>query len=377
MTKKVRVNVRSKVNNAEIRREKRHGREKIIVPSATMPDDIIMNGIKYPAEEIENSFEGLNGTPAPLGHPSLDGKFLSAFSVEANIRNGIGAENENARREGGRVLVDKVIDVEFANRSEGGKAVLAAIEAGDPIHTSTGLLAELENVAAGQGHKYTARNIYFDHDAILLDEEGAATPEQGVGMMVNRQGEEFEVINSSIEDDIDRELDWAADIAVRALEKQARIPLIEAMKSALTGFFDQGRETSAANGDSDMADEKQLQELSTKVNALGDSIANIGDTVASAITEAMKPLVEAQNKAAEREAEKEKAERDKVVNKLVEAEVFADAEEANDIPVAALNTMLEKLGKEPPKKAVNFPRGLPQLNGEKRRFQPPAAEEGK
>ena len=28
--------------------------------------------------------------------------------------------------------------------------------------------------------------MYFDHDAILLGEEGAATPSQGVGMMVNK-----------------------------------------------------------------------------------------------------------------------------------------------------------------------------------------------
>jgi len=106
--KQVRVNVRSRVNNDDIRRETRHGREKIIVPSATMPDDIVMNGIKYPSNEIEASFHTLDGTPAPLGHPTLDGNFLPASSTEAMIRNGIGAENENARREGGLPAALKV-----------------------------------------------------------------------------------------------------------------------------------------------------------------------------------------------------------------------------------------------------------------------------
>lgn len=373
MPKKVRVNVRSRVNAEEIRREKRHGREKIIVPSATMPDGVVMNGIKYPAEEIASSFEGLNGTPAPLGHPTLNGKFLSAFTTEAHIRNGIGAENENARQVGGRVFVDKVIDVEFAGRSEGGKAVLAAIEAGDPIHTSTGLLCELENVAAGQGHRYTARNIHFDHDAILLDEEGAATPEQGVGMMVNSQGEEFEVINSSLEDDIDRELDWAADMAVRALEKQARIPLIESMKAVFQDLWGQGRETNANRGDIDMADDKQFAALSEKVDGLSQTVAGIGDLISNAVSEAVKPIVEAQNAAAEREAEKEKAEREGVVNKLVEAEVFADADEAEGIPIAALNKMLAKVDKAQPKKAAPLRPGMP-VSTNKRNFVAPAGE---
>jgi len=375
MPKTVRVNVRSKVINSGIRHETRHGREKIIVPSATMPDDVVMNGIKYPADEIANSFETLNGTPAPLGHPSLDGMFLSASSTEAHIRNGIGAENENARQESGRVFIDKVIDVEFANRSEGGKAVLAAIEAGDPIHTSTGLLCELENVAAGEGHKYTARNIYFDHDAILLDEEGAATPEQGVGMMVNAKGEEFEVINSSLEDDVERDLDWAADIAVRALEKQARIPLIESMKTAFKDLLGSGRETSANKGDAEMADEKQLSELSEKVNALEESVKGVGEVVANAVADAMKPIVEAQNKAAEREAAKEKAARDELVNKLVDAEMFESADEANDIPVAALNKMLAKVeAPETPKRAAALRPGFAASNG-KRNFKAPASEE--
>ena len=43
----VRVNIRCLANTAAIRREKRNGRDVIVVPSATMPDDVIMNGIRY------------------------------------------------------------------------------------------------------------------------------------------------------------------------------------------------------------------------------------------------------------------------------------------------------------------------------------------
>jgi hypothetical protein len=43
---------------------------------------------------------------------------------------------------------------------------------------------------------YEGFDMVFDHDAILLDEQGAATPEQGVGMLVN--GVKTVVINSDL-----------------------------------------------------------------------------------------------------------------------------------------------------------------------------------
>ena len=65
------------MNAAAVRKVKRNGRDLVIVPSATLPDDVVMNGIKYPAGEIEASFKTLERTPAPLGHPIINGKFVS------------------------------------------------------------------------------------------------------------------------------------------------------------------------------------------------------------------------------------------------------------------------------------------------------------
>ena len=49
----VRVNVRTLANVKAARKEKRNGRDVMIVPSATLPDNVVMNGIMYPAEEID------------------------------------------------------------------------------------------------------------------------------------------------------------------------------------------------------------------------------------------------------------------------------------------------------------------------------------
>jgi hypothetical protein len=59
----IHVHVRCAVNQAGIREDVRHGRKVKIVPSATMPDDIVMNGIKYPADEIARSYNSLERAP--------------------------------------------------------------------------------------------------------------------------------------------------------------------------------------------------------------------------------------------------------------------------------------------------------------------------
>ncbi|HHQ9433757.1 TPA: DUF2213 domain-containing protein, partial [Klebsiella variicola] len=47
-------------------------------------------------------------------------------------------------------------------------------------------------------YSWIARNMQFDHIAILLDEPGAGTPEEGVGMFVNADGQEGEVETASL-----------------------------------------------------------------------------------------------------------------------------------------------------------------------------------
>lgn len=292
----VRVNIRTLANTAAIRREKRNGRDVIIVPSATLPDDVVMNDILYPAAEIAKSFKTLERTPAPLGHPTINGAFVSARDPEGINLGWIGAWNENVRQEGGRVLLDKVIDVEVANRTDAGKRVLKAIEAGDPVHTSTGLLAMMDAANGDVPYKFTARDIEFDHDAILLDEPGAATPEQGVGMMVNAAGNEIQVVNSVFQEEADRELGWAVESAVRAIEKSRKASLMERVKAALIeALSGSEREQPSTNKmkDDDM-DKVQFDALSQKVDALSESMKPdaLATAIGNAVATALKPVTD-------------------------------------------------------------------------------------
>lgn len=326
MNKTVRINIRSVVNRSGIREETRNGRKVVIVPSATLPDGVVMNGIRYPADEIERSYRTLNRKPAPLGHPTINGQFVSALDPEGINIGYIGAWNENVRREKGRVFLDKVIDVEVANRSEGGKRVLEAINQGKPIHTSTGLLCQLETANGDSEAEFIARNMDFDHDAILLDEEGAATPEQGVGMMVN--GKQVDVINSSLAERNDMHLDWAAEEVVRVLEQRNRIPFIEKVKAALVDMMTPERTTSANQEKDDMADEKQLADLSAKVNAVEEKITKgfgeLATAISNAVTEALKPLTDNLAAMQANEKAKEQRELDELVGKIVKANLLTE-----------------------------------------------------
>lgn len=347
---KTRVNITTRVNAASIREEKIEGEDYIVVPSATLPDNVIMNGVLYPAEEIEKAYRSLENTFAPLGHPTKGGEFLSAFDPTAIDRFGIGAHNRNVRREGGRVFVDKYIHVATAQGSERGKRVLAAIKKGEPIHTSTGLYAIMIASNGDVEHKATATDIILDHDAILLDEPGAATPEQGVGMLVNAKGEteEVPVINSTFTDEADRGIDWAIESLVQAVHRKRQAEKSETMmgkvKAAILSLIGSERDTSTNREDNPVTPEelKALNEKVDKAIAATAPIANLAETVAAAVAVAIKPVtdqVEAMTNAAKA---KDEAELIDLRSKIVKAGIMNQAE-ADALPTLAAARPVAKL----------------------------------
>lgn len=374
MLKTVRVNIRSVANTAAVRKEKRNGRDVVIVPSATLPDGVVMNDILYPADEIGKSFASLDRTPAPLGHPTINGKFVSARDPEGINIGWIGAWNENVRRENGRVFLDKVIDVERANQSEGGRRVLAAIEKGEPVHTSTGLLCMLEEANGDVTHKHIARDIEFDHDAILLDQEGAATPAQGVGMLVNAKGEqeEIEVINSTLTEDADREIDWAGTRLIEALKRRDAIGTWERMKAAImeaVGLSERAPSTNTKETAMPVTDE-QFKALSDEVKTLSEGFGKIGDTIGTAVANAVKPLVDAQAELVANQKAKDDAEQADLVAKVVKANLL-DEETAEATP---LNTLRKLAEKAEPGRAAPLNAAFKPAAGDKNGFKLPKAE---
>ena len=211
--KRNRVNVLTVVNSASnITTETIDGKPHIVVRGITpVVDDIVMNRKLYPAAEIEKAYNTLERNPMPMGHPKVDGKHVSARDVRAVNEYHVGAWLQNVSHNDGKVTGDMYVNRQYAESSDKGKRLINRLDemlAGtnsDPIHISTGLL--YSGIAANgesKGKKYNeiATNMMFDHVAVLLDEPGAGTPEEGVGIFVNAEGDETEIEVCNLQDAI-------------------------------------------------------------------------------------------------------------------------------------------------------------------------------
>lgn len=202
--KRNRVNVLTVVNSASnITTETIDGKPHIVVRGITpVVDDIVMNRKLYPAAEIEKAYNTLERNPMPLGHPKVDGKHVSARDVRAVNEFHVGAWLQNVSHKDGKVTGDMYVNRQYAESSDKGKRLINRLDDmlsganADPIHISTGLLySGITANGESKGKKYNeiATNMMFDHVAVLLDEPGAGTPSEGVGIFVNSDGDEQQI----------------------------------------------------------------------------------------------------------------------------------------------------------------------------------------
>ncbi|WP_049060705.1 DUF2213 domain-containing protein [Klebsiella aerogenes] len=253
--KRNRVNVLTVVNSASnITTEIIDGKPHIVVRGITpVVDDIVMNRKLYPAAEIEKAYNTLERNPMPLGHPKVDGKHVSARDVRAVNEYHVGAWLQDVSHKDGKVTGDMYVNRQYAESSEKGKRLINRLDemlAGtnqDPIHISTGLL--YSGIAANgesKGKKYSeiATNMMFDHVAVLLDEPGAGTPAEGVGIFVNAEGDELEIEVVNLAD--------------------ADVP--DQQDASFKTFFNQLKAFFSANSDSTQKETDPMKELI--VNAL-------------------------------------------------------------------------------------------------------------
>ncbi len=338
----IRANITTAVNSASIRRETRNGRAVIVVPSATLPDNVVMNRIMYPADVIEEGYKTLERTPAPLGHPAVNGVYINANDPEAINGFWVGAWNENVRRENGRVKLDKVIDVERAESTEEGRRLLDAINKQQPIHTSTGLMLAVNDVEHDD-YDRVATQMVGDHDCFLLDAPGAATPEQGVGVFVNSAGEQVEVVNSELnmDDDMLTMMAWEmVNEYDRAEKRQRNGGLVERIKNAVRAVLNGDKPEEAAGLQTNSQTSTEEPQMTTEeLQAMLDKQAEtLQANQAQAIADAVKPLqdkLDAINAEAEAAAEAEKT---TLVETVVEAKL-ATEDEARALDVNALRIM--------------------------------------
>jgi hypothetical protein len=208
-----RMNIVSQVNSKKITRSGNRITLRDVVP---IVDDIVMNGILYPAANVKAATPSLNSVPMPMGHPQdKQGNYISASSGEALLNDYAGAIATNARHDGTKSLIDVVVNVDQANAHTDGVELVKRLEAAmngktiEPIHISTGVLltkTPMEGTSKGKAHNAVAGSMSYDHVAILLHQEGAGTPSEGVGMYLNAAGESEELETVFLETNEDKSL---------------------------------------------------------------------------------------------------------------------------------------------------------------------------
>ncbi|MGF2415374.1 DUF2213 domain-containing protein [Citrobacter freundii] len=198
------------INASNISTTTINGQEHYVIRGAVpIVDDIVMNGGLYPAEEINNSYLTMERKLMPLGHPMVNGKYVSANDPQAVNDYYAGAWAQNVSKANDKVVMDVYVNKAVAETKPDGKRLIQRLDDmitgnnADPIHVSTGLLLNKEQKTGESKQKkysWVAHNMQFDHIAILLDEPGAGTPDEGVGMFVNADGQEADVESTSLID---------------------------------------------------------------------------------------------------------------------------------------------------------------------------------
>lgn len=140
-----------------------------------------------------------------------------------------------------------------------------------------------------------------------------------------------------------RDLDWAVDSAMRAADKLKDAPRHERLKQlllSLLGLSDEAPETGQVEMNN-MADETKLNELTKTVDDLKAQMDGIGDKIAEAVTNAVKPLTDNLDEIKANQKEKDDAEKADLVAKIVKANLL-DEDAAKELTLNAARKLAEK-----------------------------------
>lgn len=159
------------------------GRKYVVAPVVMAIDDVVMNKALLPKEEY--CVEKWNGVPLTLHHPKKDGVWVSAKDPDVASRFCIGTIR-NPRVNGKKLMAEAWVDVERTTKI--GPQVMAALTRGDKVDVSTGFFGKLTGepgVSKGRRYQGVYANVEPDHLAILLDEPGACSWNDGCGIRAN------------------------------------------------------------------------------------------------------------------------------------------------------------------------------------------------
>ena len=177
-------------NQAKTRYETKEGKQFLVVPCVMMTEGVhqgSMGALYYPESELSKTPAIWNHKPVVVYHPQFNGQSVSACDPIILETYRIG-ELYNTKWEDGKLKTECWIDEEKANKVD--NRVIEAIQNGSMMEVSTGLFTDNEVIEGewnGENYVSIARNYRPDHLAILPDQIGACSIEDGAGLLRNQQ----------------------------------------------------------------------------------------------------------------------------------------------------------------------------------------------
>lgn len=179
------------VNAGKAREEVVNGRRFLVAPMTIIVPGVL-NGSRgallYPPSEVAREPGMWNGVPIVRNHPVENGQHVSGRTPSAMASVEMGRVF-NDSWDGKRRTAEGWFDVEATKRVD--PTIYNRLVRGDKIELSTGLFTDNQDrkgVWNGKRYDAVAYNYRPDHLAILPDQRGACSVEDGCGVMVNAFG---------------------------------------------------------------------------------------------------------------------------------------------------------------------------------------------
>lgn len=163
-----------------------NGREYLVAPMTLIVADSVLSGSKgplyYPSAEVGRNVSAWNGRPLTIGHPT-NPKTGERMSAGGNSVAAIG-HVRNASFHNGRLTAEGWFDLGATKAADAD--VYKRLLQGERLEVSTGLFTDNEDrpvkTADGWEFRAIARNYRPDHVAILPDQRGACSNDDGCGV---------------------------------------------------------------------------------------------------------------------------------------------------------------------------------------------------
>ena len=207
-SERVTVNILGRTRRATL-----NGREHIVAPLSMIVEGVL-NGSKgslfYPADEIGKNPSQWNGVPLVAYHPTRMGQPVSARDPDVLNESGLGVVLKSRfDSQSSRLLAEGWFDVDavrnYDKKLPPDARMLPRLEASQAIELSTGLFTRNEKASEGANHRgryysHIARDYSPDHLAVLPDQRGACSLQDGCGVMINKAAEDIELCTNCGDD---------------------------------------------------------------------------------------------------------------------------------------------------------------------------------